>query len=165
IRTALLESEEHTCPTCHQTDVSPDALIANKSLRKAVTNFKNGTGYTKRLRQQIQQHQQMMTVTPPAALATAAGQSTSSSLSISTLLEEKVPAQRQPALPSLVGPQGQSIPSTGHPMTASAVRSAGGRPGWERSKSPCSNSSVLLYPQRGKEKRHNKRKRQREIPP
>ncbi|NWT48544.1 RBBP6 ligase, partial [Chroicocephalus maculipennis] len=29
-----LESEEHTCPTCHQTDVSPDALIANKFLRK-----------------------------------------------------------------------------------------------------------------------------------
>ncbi|NWU73344.1 RBBP6 ligase, partial [Pterocles burchelli] len=34
IRTALLECEEHTCPTCHQTDVSPDALIANKFLCK-----------------------------------------------------------------------------------------------------------------------------------
>ncbi|NXK16750.1 RBBP6 ligase, partial [Arenaria interpres] len=34
IRTALLESEEHACPTCHQTGVSPDALIANKFLRK-----------------------------------------------------------------------------------------------------------------------------------
>ncbi|NXT48281.1 RBBP6 ligase, partial [Pluvianellus socialis] len=34
IRTALLESEEHTCPACHQTGVSPDALIANKFLRK-----------------------------------------------------------------------------------------------------------------------------------
>ncbi|XP_009702466.1 PREDICTED: E3 ubiquitin-protein ligase RBBP6-like, partial [Cariama cristata] len=34
IRTALLESEEHTCPTCHQTDVSPDALNANKFLRQ-----------------------------------------------------------------------------------------------------------------------------------
>uniref|UniRef100_A0A663F2I3 Uncharacterized protein n=1 Tax=Aquila chrysaetos chrysaetos TaxID=223781 RepID=A0A663F2I3_AQUCH len=34
IRTALLESEEHTCPTWHQTDVSPDALIANKCLRQ-----------------------------------------------------------------------------------------------------------------------------------
>ncbi|NXY78850.1 RBBP6 ligase, partial [Glareola pratincola] len=34
IRTALLDSEEHTCPTCHQTDVSPDALTANKFLRK-----------------------------------------------------------------------------------------------------------------------------------
>ncbi|KAF1661908.1 E3 ubiquitin-protein ligase RBBP6, partial [Aptenodytes patagonicus] len=34
IRTALLESEEHTCPTCHQTEVSPDALVANKFLRQ-----------------------------------------------------------------------------------------------------------------------------------
>ncbi|KAM9227969.1 LOW QUALITY PROTEIN: E3 ubiquitin-protein ligase RBBP6-like [Leptosomus discolor] len=46
IRTALLESEEHTCPTCHQTDVSPDALVANKLLRQAVNNFNNGSGYT-----------------------------------------------------------------------------------------------------------------------
>ncbi|NXQ85776.1 RBBP6 ligase, partial [Nyctibius grandis] len=36
IRTALLESEEHTCPTCHQIDVSPDTLIANKFLRQVV---------------------------------------------------------------------------------------------------------------------------------
>ncbi|KAF1656991.1 E3 ubiquitin-protein ligase RBBP6, partial [Eudyptes chrysocome] len=34
IRTALLESEEHTCPAYHQTEVSPDALIANKFLRQ-----------------------------------------------------------------------------------------------------------------------------------
>lgn len=34
IRTSLLESDDHTCPTCHQTDVSPDALIANKFLRQ-----------------------------------------------------------------------------------------------------------------------------------
>ncbi|NXA24422.1 RBBP6 ligase, partial [Ibidorhyncha struthersii] len=34
IRTALLESEEHTCPTCHQAGVSPDALVANKFLRQ-----------------------------------------------------------------------------------------------------------------------------------
>ncbi|XP_076772253.1 E3 ubiquitin-protein ligase RBBP6-like [Arvicanthis niloticus] len=34
IRTALLESDEHTCPTCHENDVSPDALVANKSLRQ-----------------------------------------------------------------------------------------------------------------------------------
>lgn len=54
IRTALLESEDHTCPTCHQHEVSPDALIANKFLRQAVANFKNGTGgYTKRLRKQL----------------------------------------------------------------------------------------------------------------
>ncbi|MGH0161417.1 UNVERIFIED_CONTAM: hypothetical protein FKN15_004147 [Acipenser sinensis] len=50
IRTFLLESDEHMCPTCNQTDVSPDCLIANKFLRQAVNNFKNETGYTKRLR-------------------------------------------------------------------------------------------------------------------
>ncbi|XP_044539724.1 E3 ubiquitin-protein ligase RBBP6-like [Gracilinanus agilis] len=53
IRTALLESDEHTCPTCHQNDVSPDALIANKFLRQAVNNFKNETGYTKRLQNKM----------------------------------------------------------------------------------------------------------------
>ncbi|XP_059688113.1 E3 ubiquitin-protein ligase RBBP6-like [Gavia stellata] len=136
IRTALLDSEEHTCPACYQTDVSPDALIANLFLRKAVNNFKNGTGYTKRLRQQIQEPQQpppppppLLTVTPPAALG------------------YQVPVPRQPALPSLLGPQGQSIPTTGRPMSASTIRSAGGRPGWELPKSPCSasSSSTSLY--------------------
>lgn len=34
IRTSLLESEEHVCPTCNQSEVSPDALIANKFLRQ-----------------------------------------------------------------------------------------------------------------------------------
>ncbi|KAM9258101.1 LOW QUALITY PROTEIN: E3 ubiquitin-protein ligase RBBP6-like [Morus bassanus] len=139
IRTALLDSEEHTCPTCHQTHVSPDALIANKFLRQAVNNFRNGTGYT---RQQQQQQQPppppppppLMTVVPPAALVTAAELPKSSSGSRSRLLEEKgfwVPLLRQAALPSLLGPQGQSIPTTSHPMRASTVRSAGGRPGWE----------------------------------
>uniref|UniRef100_A0A8C8AB41 RBBP6 ligase n=1 Tax=Otus sunia TaxID=257818 RepID=A0A8C8AB41_9STRI len=32
VRTRLLDSEEHTCPTCHQADVSPDTLVANKYL-------------------------------------------------------------------------------------------------------------------------------------
>lgn len=34
IRTALLDSEQHTCPTCKQSNVSPDTLIANKFLRQ-----------------------------------------------------------------------------------------------------------------------------------
>lgn len=37
IRTSLLESEEHVCPTCNQSEVSPDALIANKFLRQVRT--------------------------------------------------------------------------------------------------------------------------------
>ncbi|XP_063178316.1 E3 ubiquitin-protein ligase RBBP6-like [Chroicocephalus ridibundus] len=61
IRTALLQSEEHTCPACHQADVSPDALVANKCLRQAVNNFKSGTGYRKR----IQQQQQRQLPPPP----------------------------------------------------------------------------------------------------
>ncbi|KAM9784200.1 uncharacterized protein ACBT44_021520 isoform 1-T1 [Syngnathus typhle] len=40
IRTTLLDSEGHVCPTCNQSDVSPDTLIANKFLRQAVNNFK-----------------------------------------------------------------------------------------------------------------------------
>ncbi|XP_075580767.1 E3 ubiquitin-protein ligase RBBP6-like [Pelecanus crispus] len=154
IRTALLESEEHTCPTCHQTDVSPDSLIANKFLRQAVNNFKNGTGYTKRLHTQIRQQQPPppppppppphLPVTPPAALVSAAQLSKPSPLSISSLLEEKgyqVPVQRQPAVASVLGPQGQPIPTADLPMRAKTICSAGGRAGWELSMSPCSTSS------------------------
>ncbi|AWP05381.1 putative E3 ubiquitin-protein ligase RBBP6-like [Scophthalmus maximus] len=54
IRTALLDSEEHICFTCKQSDVSPDNLIANKFLRQAVNNFKNETGYTKHARKAVQ---------------------------------------------------------------------------------------------------------------
>uniref|UniRef100_A0A096M1Q7 E3 ubiquitin-protein ligase RBBP6-like n=1 Tax=Poecilia formosa TaxID=48698 RepID=A0A096M1Q7_POEFO len=54
IRTALLDSEEHICYSCKQSDVSPDNLIANKFLRQAVNNFKNETGYTKHGRKQVQ---------------------------------------------------------------------------------------------------------------
>ncbi|XP_075581380.1 LOW QUALITY PROTEIN: E3 ubiquitin-protein ligase RBBP6-like [Pelecanus crispus] len=95
IRTALLESEEHTCPTCHQTDVSPDSLIANNFLRQAVNNFRNGTGYKKRLPKQIQQQQQQQPsptplLTPPAALVSATQLSKPSTLTISIFLEDKV---------------------------------------------------------------------------
>lgn len=43
----LLESDNHECPECHETDVSPDTLIPNRYLRRAVMNFKNQTGYTR----------------------------------------------------------------------------------------------------------------------
>ncbi|XP_060946732.1 E3 ubiquitin-protein ligase RBBP6-like, partial [Limanda limanda] len=49
IRTTLLDSEEHVCPTCSQSDVSPDTLIANKFLRQAVNNFKKEQGQSKSL--------------------------------------------------------------------------------------------------------------------
>lgn len=37
IRTALLDSDQHTCPICKQSNVSPDTLIANKFLRQVMT--------------------------------------------------------------------------------------------------------------------------------
>ncbi|XP_051985536.1 E3 ubiquitin-protein ligase RBBP6-like [Xyrauchen texanus] len=46
IRTCLLESDEHVCPTCKQSDVSPDSLNANVLLRQKVNNFTNGPGGT-----------------------------------------------------------------------------------------------------------------------
>lgn len=45
IRTLLLESEYHECPTCHEVNVSPDTLIPNRYLRISVTKFTNDTGY------------------------------------------------------------------------------------------------------------------------
>ncbi|KAM6319073.1 E3 ubiquitin-protein ligase RBBP6-like [Podargus strigoides] len=123
IRTALLESEEHTCPVCHQTDVSPDALEANELLRQAVNNFKNGAGDTKRLNKEMQQQppapprpSPLLAFRPPAVLGS------------------QVPVLRPPALPGLLSRQGQPTPTAGHPMRARTVCSAGGRPGWELKK-------------------------------
>uniref|UniRef100_A0A3Q4BC68 RBBP6 ligase n=1 Tax=Mola mola TaxID=94237 RepID=A0A3Q4BC68_MOLML len=42
IRTTLLDSDHHICPTCNQSDVSPDTLIANKFLRQV--NLTKGNG-------------------------------------------------------------------------------------------------------------------------
>ncbi|PKU33112.1 e3 ubiquitin-protein ligase rbbp6 isoform x6 [Limosa lapponica baueri] len=72
---------------CHQTGVSPDALIANKFLRKAVNNFHNGTSHTKGLHKQIQQQPQpplppspppLMAVPPPAPFRSKSPYSASS---------------------------------------------------------------------------------------
>ncbi|XP_074878145.1 T-cell activation Rho GTPase-activating protein-like [Buteo buteo] len=66
-------------------DVSPDALIANKCLREAVNNLRNGIGYTKRLHQQIRQQQQPLLPPPPPPLMSV--------LFTSSSLEEKAPGQ------------------------------------------------------------------------
>ena len=47
VREKLLESEDHMCPQCKETGVSPDSLIPNTYLRKLVINFENETGYIK----------------------------------------------------------------------------------------------------------------------
>ncbi|XP_026723302.1 E3 ubiquitin-protein ligase RBBP6-like [Athene cunicularia] len=139
VRRALLHSEEHACPACHEADVSPDSLIANKCLRQAVNNFKNATGYTQRQQRQQQQQppappQAPMALTPPAALVAATQRPRSSPLSNRGLREEKgyqVPGARQPAIPRVLGPQGPSIPTNGHPVRAGKIRLASGRPDWE----------------------------------
>ncbi|XP_049524182.1 E3 ubiquitin-protein ligase RBBP6 isoform X3 [Dermacentor silvarum] len=53
VRQALLDSEQHECPVCHETDISPNNLIPNRFLRTAVLNFKNETGYTRIRRGQL----------------------------------------------------------------------------------------------------------------
>lgn len=47
IRNTLLQSDNHTCPSCNQDDSSPDKLVANQFLRTAVRNFRNETGYAR----------------------------------------------------------------------------------------------------------------------
>ncbi|XP_029945859.1 E3 ubiquitin-protein ligase RBBP6-like [Salarias fasciatus] len=59
IRTALLDSEDHVCPTCGQSDVSPDTLIANKFLRQAVNTFKKERGYASRKQPATSQSQNL----------------------------------------------------------------------------------------------------------
>ncbi|XP_028314945.1 E3 ubiquitin-protein ligase RBBP6-like [Gouania willdenowi] len=54
IRTALLDSEDHDCLTCKQSDVSPNSVIVNRVLQTVVTDFENMTGYTVRRRAQVQ---------------------------------------------------------------------------------------------------------------
>lgn len=43
IRSLLLDSDNHECPSCKETEVSPDTLIPNRFLRLSVTKFKNET--------------------------------------------------------------------------------------------------------------------------
>lgn len=47
VRQVLLDSDNHECPLCHETGISPDTVIPNRFLRTAVLNFRNETGYTR----------------------------------------------------------------------------------------------------------------------
>ncbi|XP_054616368.1 E3 ubiquitin-protein ligase RBBP6-like isoform X2 [Dunckerocampus dactyliophorus] len=70
IRTALLESEGHVCPTCKQSDVSPDTLIANKFLRQAVNNYKKEKGYSKSVGRKCGAPQSLTAVPTPSPVPT-----------------------------------------------------------------------------------------------
>ncbi|XP_065514225.1 E3 ubiquitin-protein ligase RBBP6-like [Caloenas nicobarica] len=158
IRTALLESEEHKCPTCHRTDVSPDALVANKFLRQIVNNFRNGTGYTRRVHKQLGQQPPPL-VTPPAALVTNAELSRSSSLSISTLSEEKFLCC---AFLRSKSPYGAlSYPRSSYTHCKSRSGSSCTRSDSRSRSRSRSYSPLLPSPRRGKGKSHNYRSRSR----
>jgi len=45
IRTSLMDSADHNCPSCETPGQSPDVLIPNKYLRGMVTSFINETSY------------------------------------------------------------------------------------------------------------------------
>ncbi|KAK3591656.1 hypothetical protein CHS0354_040564 [Potamilus streckersoni] len=44
IRNDLLDTEEHICPTCGESEISPDSLIPNRFLRTSISSFYNETG-------------------------------------------------------------------------------------------------------------------------
>lgn len=65
IRDSLLDSDDHVCPLCKETGISPDALIPNKFMRTAVNNFQNETGYTTVKRRNQQQEEAPVVAPPP----------------------------------------------------------------------------------------------------
>ncbi|XP_068100377.1 E3 ubiquitin-protein ligase RBBP6-like isoform X3 [Hyperolius riggenbachi] len=62
IRNSLLESEEHACPTCHKTGVSPDNIISNKGLREFINNSRRVC--TK----EVSKQRQLQATDPPSAV-------------------------------------------------------------------------------------------------
>lgn len=54
VRQVLLDSENHECPTCHETDISPDNLIPTRALRASVKNHLNKTAMKSRGRANAQ---------------------------------------------------------------------------------------------------------------
>ncbi|CAG5131920.1 unnamed protein product [Candidula unifasciata] len=68
LREVLLESDDHMCPSCKETNVSPDKIVPNRSTRLAVTNFLNDTGYTKVKKRRLSSHNgDSSPQTPPAS--------------------------------------------------------------------------------------------------
>ncbi|XP_022058197.1 E3 ubiquitin-protein ligase RBBP6-like isoform X2 [Acanthochromis polyacanthus] len=70
IRTTLLDSEDHDCPTCGQSDVSPDTLVANRFLRQTINNFKRERSNTKTLKRKSDTSQTQNSTPTPTPVAT-----------------------------------------------------------------------------------------------
>lgn len=65
----MIDSDEHVCPICKESGISPDALIPNKFMRTAVNNFQNETGYTTIKRRNQQEISQQPAAAPAATVS------------------------------------------------------------------------------------------------
>ena len=106
IRNKLLESEDHVCPSCDSMDVSPDGLIANQMLRRAVTNFQNETGYTKDVQKAAALKLAQEKVAEAAKAAAAAG----------SVLHKQNVVPRGPSVLDYKPPSNSSSPSQIQPI-------------------------------------------------
>ncbi|KAM9346018.1 uncharacterized protein ABDE67_012625 [Symphorus nematophorus] len=159
IRTALLDSEEHVCPTCNQSDVSPDTLIANKFLRQAVNTFKREQGQAKNLRGRCGTSQSQNPTPTPRPVPTLSPPTMQSQpqkpyQSISSQQVNHTPAVEQPQTVSVNLQQSSSGPAPGQTGSSAcwgSSSSSSGCPtgGWSESKNqqlPPSSSSSSSYP-------------------
>ncbi|XP_069370013.1 E3 ubiquitin-protein ligase RBBP6-like isoform X2 [Paralichthys olivaceus] len=117
IRTALLDSEEHICITCKQSDVSPDSLNANTFLQQAIDKISMGIGW-------VYKHKQ----TKPAALPPPSPQLSRPAASLSqvqppapTPLDPPVavtatPAAAAPTLPQAASGEGPDVSPAPSPV-------------------------------------------------
>ncbi|XP_051052009.1 E3 ubiquitin-protein ligase RBBP6-like [Phodopus roborovskii] len=157
IRTALLESDDHTCPTCQQNEVSPDALTANKFLRQAIENFKNGTGYPIRLRQQVRPPPRPLPPPRPRAQRTpqplmrspiSRQQDPSMTPGPSSSSRRPTPsiASSFPSNPSCLAPPVPGNPSPAPAPGPEGTAAASVSVHWEKSEGPVRDSDTKLSP-------------------
>ncbi|XP_014326898.1 E3 ubiquitin-protein ligase RBBP6 isoform X1 [Xiphophorus maculatus] len=115
IRTALLESETHVCPTCGQSDVSPDTLIANKFLRQAVNNFKKERGSGKIQRTSLSQNTTPKPSPGPTLTASTLQNKTKKPLPSPCTEQESMVNKPKPEKSPLLSQSAEGRPATPEP--------------------------------------------------
>lgn len=109
------------CPSCDSMDVSPDGLIANQMLRRAVTNFQNETGYVK-IAQRANAIKQAQAKAAEAAKAAAAA---TQILQKNVVIVPRGPSvldYRPPATPTVVQSASAPVPSLNSSQRSSPVQ-------------------------------------------
>jgi len=81
IRMALMESDEHNCPSCETPGQSPDVLIPNKYLRAMVTSFINETSYVSAKKQPVSAPAVTASTTLPTSAVVVKSESSKASYS------------------------------------------------------------------------------------